>query len=186
MADADRKQRREGKKREEGKAGDLLTCVKGVKRGRVRGKSGAQGGGGGSVSGGNSSLSIGHSLVTRGEEILEGGGGNRGRRKVSLPSLSPVIAFLFSSPLLPHPHPETPDFQARGHLNELLCLFLCLVNYSLLVPSTLVTNRPEQLIGILINSGRKPRFIRVKPLCTKTVGLFLLDTLVVIKLFYFI
>ena len=168
----------------EGKAEDLLTCVKGVKRGRVRGKSGAQGGGG--VSGGNSSLSIGHSLVTRGEEILEGGGGNRERRKVSLPSLSPVIAFLFSSPLLPHPHPETPDFQARGHLNELLCLFLCLVKYSLLVPSTLVTNRPEQLIGILINSGRKPRLIRVKPLCRKTVGLFLLDTLVVIKLFYFI
>ena len=184
MADADRKQRRGGKKQAEGRAGDLLTCVKGVKRGRVRGRSGAQGGRG--ISGGNSSLSIGHSLVTRGEEILEVGGRNRERRKVSLPSLSPVIAFLFSSPLLPHPHPETPDFQARGHLNELLCLFLCLVKYSLLVPSTLVTNRPEQLIGILINSGRKPRLIRVKPLCTKTVGLFLLDTLVVIKLFYFI
>ena len=35
------------KKRAEGKAEDLLTCVKDVKRGRVRGKSGAQGGGGG-------------------------------------------------------------------------------------------------------------------------------------------
>ena len=92
MADADRKQRRGGKKQAEGRAGDLLTCVKGVKRGRVRGRSGAQGGRG--ISGGNSSLSIGHSLVTRGE-ILEGEGGKRERRNVSLPSLSPVIAFLF-------------------------------------------------------------------------------------------
>ena len=170
MADADRKQRRGGKKQAEGRAGDLLTCVKGVKRGRVRGRSGAQGGRG--ISGGNSSLSIGHSLVTRGE-ILEGEGGNRERRKVSLPSLSPVIAFLFSSS--PHPPPppkKTPDFQARGHLNELLRRFLFLVKYSLLIPSTLATNRPDQLIGILINSGRKPRFIRVKPLFTKIGWIF--------------
>ena len=170
MADADRKQRRGGKKQAEGRAWDLLTCVKGVKRGRVRGRSGAQGGRG--ISGGNSSLSIGHSLVTRGE-ILEGERGNRERRKVSLPSLSPVIAFLFSSS--PHPPPppkKTPDFQARGHLNELLRRFLFLVKYSLLIPSTLATNRPDQLIGILINSGRKPRFIRVKSLFTKNGWIF--------------
>jgi len=103
LADADRKQRRGGKKRAEGKAGDLLTCVTGVKRGRVRERSGAQRGG---ISGGNSSLSIGHSLLTRGEKVLEGGGGKRERRKVSLPSLSPVIAFLFFSPTHPTPSPR--------------------------------------------------------------------------------
>ena len=58
-------------------------------------------------------------------------------------------------------------------------------SFFLLSTPYLATNRPEQLIGILINSARKPRFIRVKPLFTKTVRFFLLDTLVDCKLFLF-
>ena len=76
----------------EGKAGDLQTCVTGVKRKRGRGSSVTQGGAGGEISGGHSSLSIGHSLGIREEEEREKG------KKVSPPSLSPPIASLFSSP----------------------------------------------------------------------------------------
>ena len=165
----------------EGKAGDLQTCTTDVKRKRIRGSSGAQGGG--EISGAHSSLSIGHSLGIREEEERE-----KGKR----------FLYLRCHPLSPlsSPSPETPNIQAREHLNELLCLILVLLGtpylFSLLSLPISLSSLSAACFPVICFTIKPYHFrpeatvYHGKPLIYQNGRMFLLDTMVLfVKLFLF-
>lgn len=166
----------------EGKAGDLQTCMTGVKRKRVRGSSGAQGGG--EISGAHSSLSIRHSLGIREEEERE-----REKKR---------FLYLRCHPLSPlsSPPPETPNIQAREHLNELLCLSLVLLGtpylFSRLSLPISLSSLSAACFPVICFTSKPYQFrpeatvYHGKPLIYQNGRMFLLDTLVLfVKLFLF-